>query len=74
MQVTVKLFASFRFKWFKDAIRNYPDNAVVSDIVAEIGIPVQELGIILINGRHASLHDTVHEGDVVSLMPLIGGG
>lgn len=74
MQVTVKLFASFRLKWFKEAIKDYPQGTEVSEIVKEIGIPVNDLGIVLINGNHASLNDKLHEGDTVSLMPLIGGG
>ena len=74
MQVTVKLFASFRNKWFDEAVRECPHGAEVIDIVKEIGIPANELGIVLVNGRHASLHDKLQDGDVVSVMPLIGGG
>ena len=74
MQVTVKLVASFRLKWFKEATQDYPHGVEVLDIVNEIGIPVNELGIVLINGHHASLNDKLQDGDTVSLMPLIGGG
>ena len=74
MQVTVKLVASFRLKWFKEATQEYPPGVEVLDIVNEIGIPVNELGIVLINGHHASLNDKLQDGDIVSLMPLIGGG
>jgi molybdopterin converting factor small subunit len=74
MQVTVKLFASFRLRLFKEAAREYPDGAGVVDIVNDLGIPAKELGIVLVNGRHASLNDLVQDGDVVSLMPHIGGG
>lgn len=74
MQVTVKLFASFRIKWFKEATKECPYGVELIDIVNEIGIPVNELGIALINGRHATLKDKLQDGDIVSLMPLIGGG
>ena len=47
---------------------------MILDIVTEIGIPVNELGIVLKNGLHATIHDTLQAGDVVSLMPLMGGG
>ena len=43
-------------------------------IVNELAIPVEEVGVILINGRHASLDQTVAEGDTLSLFPLVGGG
>jgi len=74
MQVTVKLFASFRIKWFKEATSEYTQGVEVLDIVNEIGIPVNDLGIVLINGNHASINDKLQDGDIVSLMPLIGGG
>ena len=74
MQVTVKLFASFRIKWFKEAIKECSNSADVLEIVNELGMPVEELGIVLINGNHASLNDKLQDGDIVSLMPLIGGG
>ena len=74
MQVTIKLFASFRQKWWKEAVRECPEDALIADIVSTIGIPTTELGIILLNGYHASLNDSLHDGDVISLMPLIGGG
>jgi len=74
MQITVKLYASFRLKWFKEAVKECPHGTEAFDIVKEIGIPIQELGSIVINGRHASLHDKLREGDILSLMPLIGGG
>ena len=74
MQVTVKLVASFRLKWFKEATQEYHPGVKVLDIVNEIGIPVNELGIVLINGHHASLNDKLQDDDIVSLMPLIGGG
>lgn len=74
MQITVKLFASFRLKWFKEAVKDCPPGTEIMDIVNEIRIPDHEIGIVLINGQHASLRDTLHDGDVVSLMPLMGGG
>jgi len=74
MQVKVKLFASFRLKWFKEADKECLQGAEVLDIVKGIGISVNELGIVLVNGCHASLNTVLHDGDVVSLMPLIGGG
>lgn len=74
MNVTVKLFASFRLKWGKELIRECPQGARVADIAAAIGIPADTPCIKLVNGRHASLDDIVHDGDVVTFMPLIGGG
>ena len=74
MQVTVKLYASFRWKLSGEAVRQCQPGARVVDIVRELEISVHEVGIVLLNGIHAALEDTLNEGDVVSLMPLMGGG
>lgn len=74
MQITVKLFASFRLRLFKEAARECPPGATAADVAAAIGIPVREIGIVLVNGRHATLNEALQEGDLVALMPHIGGG
>jgi molybdopterin converting factor small subunit len=74
MQITVKLFANFRNNRFKDAPRTIATDTTVSGIVAELAIAQEELGVILINGRHGSLDQALVEGDTLSLFPLVGGG
>ena len=74
MQVTVKLFASFRTDRTPIEIRDYPDGTTVADVVAEKGIPVGELGIMLINSRHVHLDRVLAEGDILAIFPLLGGG
>jgi molybdopterin converting factor small subunit len=43
-------------------------------VVASLTIPEPEIGIVLVNGRHAPLAQTLNEGDTLSLFPLVGGG
>jgi molybdopterin converting factor small subunit len=74
MQVTVKLYASLRWKLFKEEAREYAAGATIADVAAALGIPGQDIGIMLINGSHAALDQVLHDGDVLSLMPRIGGG
>ena len=74
MRVTVKLFANFRIDRFKKEVREYPATTTMRDIVAELGIPEPEVGIIFINGRNASLDHVITEGDTLALFPLVGGG
>jgi len=74
MRVTVKLFANFRIDRFKEEDRDYPGPATVADVIAELGIPDPEVGIIFINGRHAARDTVLAEGDALSLFPLVGGG
>lgn len=74
MRVKVKLFANFRINRFKESDRDYPEPVRVADIIAELCIPEPEVGIIFINGRHATMDRTLQEGDALSLFPLVGGG
>jgi molybdopterin converting factor small subunit len=74
MNVTVKLFATFRVGRFKIDQRDYPPGTSCREIIADVGLTEQELGIVLINGRHAALNTRLEEGDTLSLFPLVGGG
>jgi len=74
MKITVKLFASFRVGRFKEEIRDYPAGTACGAVVADVGIAEGELGIVLVNGRHAPVGRILQEGDALSLFPLVGGG
>jgi sulfur-carrier protein len=74
MKITVKLFATFRMGRFQEEQRDYPECAIVRQVVADLGIEGGTLGIVLVNGRHASLDQVLIPGDTLSLFPLIGGG
>jgi sulfur carrier protein ThiS len=73
MRVTVKLYASFCIGRFSSQVREYPDGATIAVVAKELGIPEEYL-ITLRNGRHAPLDDLVHDGDTVSLLPMLDGG
>jgi len=74
MQITVKLFANFRNNRFKYKLRAIAPDTTVRVIIADLGLVEDELGVVLINGRHASLDQAFAEGDTLSLFPLVGGG
>jgi molybdopterin converting factor small subunit len=74
MQITVKLFASFRAGRTPIAPMQFTAGTTIADVVAELAIPVSELGIIMVNSRHAPLDRELAEGDILALFPLLGGG
>ncbi|HJV34690.1 MoaD/ThiS family protein [Geomonas sp.] len=74
MQVTIKLFATFRNDRFKIDERQLPEGTDVRSIVLGLGLTEEEIGIILINGRHGNLDQVLVEKDTLSLFPLVGGG
>jgi sulfur-carrier protein len=74
MQVTVKLFASFRTGRTPKETRDYPVGTTVADVVAEQEIPVAEIGIMLVNSRHVHLDRELADGETLAIFPLLGGG
>lgn len=74
MKVTVKLFASFQAGRFNKEIRDYPDQTSIGSIVQELNIPEEEVGILLLNAVHADLGQSLKDGDILAIFPLVGGG
>jgi molybdopterin converting factor small subunit len=74
MLIKVKLFATFRTGRFDAEDRHYPPGTTVVQIVDELRIPQNELGIILVNNRHVHLEHQLADEDTLSIFPLLGGG
>ncbi len=74
MPLTIKLFATFQRNRFDVASREYPPGTTLGAIVDDLGIPREEIGVLLVGGRHASLADAPVPGDTVAIFPLLGGG
>lgn len=74
MEIKVKLIGAFRIDRLKEEVRELPADTMVQDIVDELQIPNRILGIVLVNGVHARVDDMLSDGDILSLLPILGGG
>ena len=74
MRLTVKLFAYFRDNRFKQQVMDYPEGTTVETIIGSLGIPIDEVGVTMINSRPCELTRVPVEGDQVAIFPAIGGG
>jgi molybdopterin converting factor small subunit len=74
MKNTVKLFASFRDNRFKIVEQERPEGTDCRRIMLDLGLTEEEVGIVLINSRHVSLDQVLHDGDTLAMFPLVGGG
>ena len=74
MQIKVKLFATFRVGRFDIENREYPLGTTVADVVKDLDLPIQKLGILMINSRHVELDRVLAEGEILAIFPLVGGG
>ncbi|MDD2465712.1 MAG: MoaD/ThiS family protein [Desulfobulbus sp.] len=74
MQLTVKLFAYFRDNRFKQQQMEFPADTTVEDIILFLGVPLDEVGVTMINSRHCELKQVPAESDQLAIFPAIGGG
>ena len=72
IQVQVKLFASLR----KNRIENVKleNGSDARNLIHQLGIPIEEVGVLSVNGQLATLRQRLEDGDVVNIAPFIGGG
>lgn len=74
MKITVKLFANFRQGRFKVKECDVELAITCVELAASLEIAEAELGVVMVNGRHAQVSQALQEGDTLSLFPLVGGG
>ena len=74
MQINVKLFATFRVGRFSVELRKYRHGTRIAEVITGLGIPEGEIGMVMLNNRHAEPERELNEGDTLSLFPLLGGG
>lgn len=74
MQIQIRLVGLFKTERSAEQIRCYPDGSRVTDVVVDLALPQQHLGIVLINGLHAEPETELANGDTLTLIPLVDGG
>jgi len=74
MKITVKLFATFRTGRFAIEERDYPEGTSVAQIVDELTLPHEQLGILMVSSRHVDLDRVLTDGETLAIFPLVGGG
>jgi sulfur-carrier protein len=74
MRITVKLFANFRTGRFSVEEREYPEGTTIGQVADDISLPREEIGVMMVNSRHAKLDRIMDDGDILALFPLLGGG
>ncbi|MDP2846586.1 MAG: MoaD/ThiS family protein [Humidesulfovibrio sp.] len=75
MNITLKCFATLSRFTPPDADA-YPiaEGDTVANVVDRLGIPLDELKLVFVNGNHSELTVTLADADRVGLFPAVGGG
>ena len=75
MDITIKLFAFFRDGRFKVKPSSFFDEgASPQEVITSLGIDMDEVGVIMVNHRHADPDSCLTQDDVLAIFPKIGGG
>ena len=76
MTIAVKCYATLaKYQPEKAAEYNFtPAQGTVADLLHELNIPSEEVKIIFINSKSASLDTQIKDGDRIGLFPAVGGG
>jgi sulfur-carrier protein len=70
----VRLFASFRDGRFMEKEWDYVEGITIGSILEALNINKKEVGVLLVNSRHAETDYRLKEDDTLSIFPVIGGG
>lgn len=74
MKINISLISSLSVGRFDFETREYPEIIYVRQVIEGLGILEKDVGVVLINKKHASFEDSLHEGDTLLLLPLMDGG
>jgi molybdopterin synthase sulfur carrier subunit len=79
MQVNVHVFATLRRYVPELGIgqaleMDVDPGTTLADIQARLGLPDNEVKVVMRNGLQAELSDTVQDGDRIAYIPAVAGG
>jgi sulfur carrier protein len=72
IQIQVKLFLHLRKN--RSQTVELTDGSKARDLVRILGIRLEDVGVLSINDRQAALDQQLKSGDIISIIPPIGGG
>lgn len=80
MKIELRLFASLaRYMPDKtgslgDRIMEVAEGTAIIDILRRLGVPLDKVRVIFLNGLHATGEEVLKEGDRVGVFPPVAGG
>lgn len=74
LKVLVKLFANLRDNREKEQLMDLEEGMVPRDVIEKLGIPFEDVAIIMINGKRKEADALLLQDDTVAIFPPVGGG
>lgn len=73
-QILLKLFAYLRDYGENEQKIDFVEGMTPRDVALDFEIPLDDVAIIMVNGRRVGLDTELVETDVLALFPAVGGG
>lgn len=74
INLIIRLYGVFRIDRFKEKRLEFAAGVRVDDIVEQLQLNRQLLGIVLINDKHQDVKTELADGDTLALLPILEGG
>jgi molybdopterin synthase sulfur carrier subunit len=74
MRVLVSLYSALRIDRFAEAEVELPKGATVTDLLDKLQIPLQDVGVVVVNSRSGTFQQKLQADDRITFIPPIGGG
>ena len=74
MRVLVSLYSALRISRFSEAEVELSEGATVTDLLDKLQIPLQDVGVVVVNARSGTFQQKLQAGDRITLIPPVGGG
>lgn len=74
MEVTVALYETLKKHCPEGGRVRLDAGRRVADLLARLGIAEEDVGVLIVNRRDARFDQLLNDGDIVTVIPPMGGG
>jgi len=74
MRIQVSLYATLKENRLVDAVMEINEGATLRTLLHLLNLQVEDVAIVIVNGKSSTYKQTLHEGDRVTLIPPLAGG
>jgi molybdopterin converting factor small subunit len=74
MEVYVTLFETLKKHQPRSGKAHLEDGSRVKDLLVLLGIPVEDVGLLIVNRKDAVFDQPLKDKDAVTIIPPLGGG
>jgi sulfur carrier protein ThiS len=74
MRIQVSLYSTQKEKRLTDAFMEMHEKGTIRDLLPLLDIGIEDVAIIIVNGKSSTYKQMLKEGDRITLIPPLAGG